>query len=52
MAFLYHYLVELNVNIYLVEQILHFPLKLFLLEEVAERDIFLSHFIDNAMSGC
>jgi len=49
MAFLYHYLVELNVNIYLVEQILHFPLKLFLLEEVAERDIFLSHCIDNAM---
>lgn len=49
MAFLYHFLVELNVNIYLVEQIFHFPLKLFLIEEVTEKDIFLSHFIDNAM---
>src|SRR5260370_3124405 len=49
MAFLYQYLVELNGNIYLVEKILHFPLKLFLLEEVAERDILLSYFIYNAM---
>ena len=49
MAFLYHFLVELNVNIYLVEQILRFPLKLFLIEEVAEKNIFLSHFIDNTM---
>lgn len=49
MAFFYHHLVELNVNIYLVEQILRFPLKLIQLEEAPEQNIFLSHFVDNAM---
>jgi hypothetical protein len=49
MTFLYYELIELNVNIYLVDQILRFPLKLFLLEERAGKDIFLSQFIDNTM---
>ncbi len=49
MAFFYHHLVELNVNLYLVEQILRFPLKLIQREEAPGQNIFFHHFIDNAM---
>jgi hypothetical protein len=50
MRFLYHHLVELNINVYLVEQIFKFPLSLFLREEAPEKSIFLRQFVDNAMS--
>ncbi len=51
MAFLYRELKNLHVNIYLIEKILQFPLKLFT-DDIPERAIFLSYFLDNAIDKC
>lgn len=51
MAFLYRELKNLYVNIYLIEKILQFPLKLFT-DDIPERAIFLSYFLDNAIDKC
>ena len=51
MAFLYRELKNLHVNIYLIETILQFPLKLFT-DDIPDRAIFLSYFLDNAIDKC
>lgn len=51
MAFLYRELKNLHVNIYLIEKILQFPLKLFT-DDIPDRAIFLSYFLDNAIDKC
>jgi hypothetical protein len=49
MAFLARELRKLYVNIYLIEKLVQFPLMLFT-EDIPDRAIFLSYFIDNAIS--
>jgi hypothetical protein len=51
MAFLYRELKNFHVNIYLIEKILQFPLKLFT-DDIPDRAIFLSYFLDNAIDKC
>lgn len=51
MAFLYRELKNLHVNIYFIEKVLQFPLKFFT-DDIPDRAIFLSYFLDNAIDKC